>query len=222
MASIIQIRRDTASAWTAADPILAQGELGLETDTSKLKAGDGISSWTILPYYDLGTVGYVSSDDIGVAGGVQAFDGNIVTSSDIGTSVQGYDADTSKTDVAETRSASIDMSNNLLQRPELKSYTESVAAMVSFDVDLALGNVHTKTITQAEAITFSNAPAAGISSSFTLILTNGGSNVVTWPMGVFWPLGTAPTLSLSGQDILVFTTIDAGVTWYGVGAWIGG
>jgi len=222
MASIIQIRRDTASAWTAANPILAQGELGLETDTSKLKAGDGISSWTILPYYDLGTVGYVSSGDIGVVGGVQAFDETIVTAIDIGTSVQGYDADTSKTDVAETRSASIDMSNNLLQRPELQSYTESVVAVAYSDVDLSLGNVHTKTITATETITFSNVPAAGIGSSFTLILTDGGSNVVTWPMGVLWPLGIAPTLSEYGQDILVFTTIDAGTTWYGVGAWMGG
>ena len=53
MASIIQIRRDTASAWTSANPTLAQGELALETDTLKLKAGDGTTVWTSLTYYTL-------------------------------------------------------------------------------------------------------------------------------------------------------------------------
>lgn len=60
MASIIQVRRDTASAWTSANPTLASGELGLETDTDKLKLGDGSTAWTSLGYYTLGTVGYSS------------------------------------------------------------------------------------------------------------------------------------------------------------------
>jgi len=60
MASIIQVRRDTASAWTSANPTLASGELGLETDTDKLKLGDGSTAWTSLSYYTLGTVGYSS------------------------------------------------------------------------------------------------------------------------------------------------------------------
>lgn len=50
MADMIQIRRDTASNWTSANPILAQGELGAETDTSKIKIGDGSSTWTALNY----------------------------------------------------------------------------------------------------------------------------------------------------------------------------
>ena len=54
MADLIQIRRDTAANWTSSNPTLAQGELGLETDTSQLKAGDGTTAWTSLGYYDLG------------------------------------------------------------------------------------------------------------------------------------------------------------------------
>ena len=61
MASIIQIRRDTASDWTSANPTLAQGELALETDTLKLKAGDGTTAWTSLAYYSLGTAGYLAT-----------------------------------------------------------------------------------------------------------------------------------------------------------------
>jgi hypothetical protein len=48
VANIIQLRRDTATNWTTANPILAQGELGIETDTLKIKAGDGSSTWTQL------------------------------------------------------------------------------------------------------------------------------------------------------------------------------
>lgn len=55
MADIIQIRRDTAANWTAANPILAQGEFGVETDTLKLKIGDGASPWTGLRYYHSGS-----------------------------------------------------------------------------------------------------------------------------------------------------------------------
>lgn len=50
MASIIQLRRDTAANWTSVNPVLAQGELGVETDTSKIKMGDGLSTWAALTY----------------------------------------------------------------------------------------------------------------------------------------------------------------------------
>jgi hypothetical protein len=51
MATRIQLRRDTAANWTSEDPTLAQGELGYETDTGKLKLGDGLTAWTSLDYY---------------------------------------------------------------------------------------------------------------------------------------------------------------------------
>ena len=47
----IQIRRGTAASWTSADPTLASGELGFETDTNKFKWGDGTTAWTSLDYY---------------------------------------------------------------------------------------------------------------------------------------------------------------------------
>lgn len=50
MAVVIQLRRDTASAWTSANPTLAQGEMGVETDTAKYKIGDGTTVWTSLSY----------------------------------------------------------------------------------------------------------------------------------------------------------------------------
>jgi hypothetical protein len=50
MAVKIQFRRDTAAAWTSANPILAQGEIGYEYDTGRFKVGNGLSVWTGLAY----------------------------------------------------------------------------------------------------------------------------------------------------------------------------
>ena len=43
-------RRGTAAAWTAANPILANGEIGYESDTTWTKRGDGVTRWNDLPY----------------------------------------------------------------------------------------------------------------------------------------------------------------------------
>ena len=50
MAVQIQVRRDTAANWTSNDPTLAAGEIGFETDTNKIKLGDGATAWTSLAY----------------------------------------------------------------------------------------------------------------------------------------------------------------------------
>ena len=45
-----QIRHSTATNWTTRNPVLAQGEFGLETDTFLIKVGDGVRNWINLPY----------------------------------------------------------------------------------------------------------------------------------------------------------------------------
>jgi hypothetical protein len=54
MATKIQKRRDTAANWAAVNPVLAQGEEGLELDTGKEKVGNGTTNWNSLPYKTLG------------------------------------------------------------------------------------------------------------------------------------------------------------------------
>jgi hypothetical protein len=46
----IKLRRDTAANWVSVNPTLASGEPGLETDTLKVKYGNGIDPWVTLPY----------------------------------------------------------------------------------------------------------------------------------------------------------------------------
>ena len=51
MATRMQQRRGTAAQWTAANPVLAAGEIGFETDTNKFKMGNGSSAWSALQYF---------------------------------------------------------------------------------------------------------------------------------------------------------------------------
>ena len=46
----LQLRRGTSSEWTSANPVLALGEVGLETNTRLFKIGDGTTAWNSLSY----------------------------------------------------------------------------------------------------------------------------------------------------------------------------
>lgn len=50
MASVIQLRGDTAANWATQNPIVAQREMALETDTNQFKIGNGIDTYSALPY----------------------------------------------------------------------------------------------------------------------------------------------------------------------------
>jgi hypothetical protein len=50
MSVTIKIRRDTAAKWASVNPILSAGEPGFETDTLKVKYGDGVHTWNNLSY----------------------------------------------------------------------------------------------------------------------------------------------------------------------------
>lgn len=61
MATQIKLRRDLAANWTSSNPILGSGEPGFETDTGKLKIGDGSTNWNALGYATPGTAGVYSN-----------------------------------------------------------------------------------------------------------------------------------------------------------------
>ena len=65
----IQVRRGSATDWSGVNPILAAGELGVETDTRKIKVGDGSTAWNSLSYIaaDAPEIGEISQDAINTA-----------------------------------------------------------------------------------------------------------------------------------------------------------
>lgn len=262
MADIIQIRRDTASNWTSTNPTLASGELALETDTGKLKAGDGSTAWTSLSYYTLGTSGFAPLASPTFTGTVTGPTINASTSLQIGgaavtstpaelnlldnvsglvqadfTKLAAVDASATELNYSDGVTSAIQTqldaklgttltgelagADNTVSRVNLKDYGEVTNAIGGTgggtqDIDLTAGNCVSATVdTSANTFTFSNPTASDELCGFVLFLTNGGSQTVTWPGTVDWPAATAPTLSASGVDILVFQTINGGTTWHG-------
>ena len=90
---------------------------------------------------------------------------------------------------------------------------ETSVAMTNGLVNLSLGNYFSRTITAATTLTISGALASPATNSFFLRLTNAGAFPITWFSGVKWGGGTAPTLTVSGVDILGFVSIDGGLTY---------
>lgn len=215
MASIIQLRRDTAANWTSANPTLAQGELGLETDTLKIKAGDGSTTWTSLGYL-IDTGGYVTLTGTQTltnktinAVSLQEANKNVVTEADIGTAPNEVPINQYLGSLAYQNKESV-----IIDRLKLnESITEKKVVIAASNIDLALGNYFTKTITENITFSLNNISTTNSVSTFILELVNGGAYQVNWFANVRWPGGTAPTLTASGKDVLAFFTHDAGSNW---------
>jgi hypothetical protein len=128
---------------------------------------------------------------------------------------------TAPTITGMTLAGAVTGADQIVSAINLKDYGEVTNAIGSTgggtqDIDLTLGNYVTATVdTSANTFTFSNPTASDEGCGFTLILTNGGSQTVTWPASVDWPAATAPTLTSAGVDKLVFETVDGGTTWTG-------
>ena len=87
----LQIRRDTAANWFTQNPILASGEIGINTDTYQYKIGNGTQPWNLLPY--AGFQGITGPTGISVSNG---------TGSTGSTGSRGSTGDTGPTGIGST------------------------------------------------------------------------------------------------------------------------
>lgn len=98
--------------------------------------------------------------------------------------------------------------------PSIVSEREvSIALGAGTNMDCALANHFTKTISGVTALTVSNTPASGAFYGFILELTNAGTNYT--PSFTLSNSGTRPstTLTVSGRDILAYYTVNGGTSW---------
>lgn len=118
--------------------------------------------------------------------------------------------------------AVVQMADNNLIRPKLMDYAIKGSALgntgTAATINFESANFFSATSTAATTWAFTNPVASGDFGGFVLELTNGGAYTQAWPAAVDWPAGTAPTLTASGKDILVFVTRDAGTTYHGMAA----
>lgn len=207
----IQLRRGTASEWTTANPTLAAGELGAETDTGKFKVGNGSTAWTSLAYAS-GIQGNPGTNGNSVLNGAGA------PSSGTGANGDFY----------------IDTTNTVLYGPKASGSWPSGVSLKG-----AIGGVTGSTdnailradgtggaTAQGSAVTISDAGVvAGATIQDTVYAITDGASVTVSPAngGVqTWTLGgnRTPTLSFSsGQSLILVVTAGSntltlsGVTW---------
>jgi hypothetical protein len=193
-----------------------------------------VAGTEVLPIVQSGTTSKVAISDLTAGRSVAAsditvttalattFDTNVAAAGVtlVGTTLaaDGTDADIS-INITPKGTGAVALADAILSRPTLKDYAvEGVAkgnTGAAITIDMADGNFFSATVDQATTFTFSNPPASGDFGCFVLELTNGAAHTVTWPASVDFPSGTAPTLTASGVDQLVFTTRDNGTTYFG-------
>lgn len=133
----IQIRRGTAAQWTSANPTLASGEFGYESDTSKFKIGNGSTAWTSLSYQGAGTVTSITAGT-GLSGGTITTSGTIAI--DTATTV---DVSTAQT-----------LTNKTLTSPTLN------APLINLSLNAQTGTTYTFVLADnGKLVTASNASA---------------------------------------------------------------
>ena len=208
MADRIQLRRDTAANWASVNPILADGEIGLEQDTGQFKLGNGVSAYTALPYGGLegpqgaqgpqGPTGVTGQTGVtgpegpaGPTGPTLAWGtipGTLADQTDLQAAL---DAKASKT--APTFTGTVTLSGAL---------KETIAFLSGTTVTL---NPPSGTI-QAHLLTANTTYNDGLLAghSITLMITAGASFTVTWP-SITWLTGggSAPTLKTTGVTVIV-------------------
>lgn len=112
----------------------------------------------------------------------------------------------------------IDYNDNPIQRfTELTKAVSISSGTLALDLNDATTFLVTRNA-NITTLTISNPNSSGTAHSFSLIFTaNGTSYSMSWPASVKWPGANTPSLtSTNGKvDILHFTTIDGGTTWYG-------
>jgi len=200
--ALIQVRRDTAAAWTSANTALAIGEIGFETDTNKFKIGNG-TAWTALVYspsWLFATANTFTAN--------QTFTGTITAN-------------------GITTTGTITANGNLLTSPKIQNYSESATIPTissgNLTLNMANGNIFGPVALNANVttLTISNPPANGTAGSLTLLLkANGTALSVTWPASILWSGGTAPTLTSTANktDVFTFITLDGGTSYIGLKA----
>lgn len=117
---------------------------------------------------------------------------------------------------------SVFMGDQLIERPEIKDYSETKTAPESssnvLTLDIENGSMFSTLLNEnITTLNFSNPSPTGKACSFTWVMTQHSTAVsVAWPASVKWTSGSAPTIT-SNDGIYVFTfiTYDEGTSWLG-------
>jgi hypothetical protein len=197
MATRMQQRRGTGTQWTTANPVLAAGEIGFETDTNQFKMGDGVNVWSSLTYFidttslstSLGD--YVPLASAGAANGVATLDAsgfvpaaqlNIDITSDINAAVAALvDGAPGALDTLNELAAAIGDNADFITTIQNQIDTKKTQTIVAVSTDITLdSNVrYVVDTSSARALTLPAAPAVGDEIQIFDASNNAGTNNIT-------------------------------------------
>jgi len=206
----IQLRNGTAAQWTAANPTLAAGEVGIESDTKKQKFGDGTTAWNSLGYAGgSGTVtGVTGTSPVASSGGAAPA---ISLASGYGDTLNPYASKTANQVLAAPNGTSGVPSFRALVSadiPTLNQNTTGTAAGLSATLAVASGGTG-----QTTANTAFNALAPSQTSNSGKYLTTDGTNT-SWATVSG---GAAGPVAESYQTISSNYSVTAGSNAFSVG-----
>ena len=180
MATKIQLRRDTAADWTSANPTLAAGEFGYESDTTKFKIGDGSTAWNSLAYKTGEGIKVVADDSatitVAEAGTLYVQGGNNVTTSTDSAGVLTINATGEVTGSSTTtftnKTFDAEGTGNALSNVDVANLKSGV-----LDTDLSSVSGSDDTLASAKAIkTYVDANAGGGASTGDITFTGSTIN----------------------------------------------
>ena len=175
---LIQLRAGTASAWTTANPILAAGEPGVETDTNKLKIGNGVTAWNSLAYTSGGSGGGGAVDSVnGRTGAVT------LTKSDVGLANVDNTSDANKPVSTATQTALDGKANtvhthSIAQITGLQTDLNNLASSISGKQDILSSGTNIKTINGSSILGSGDLSLSGSLDGGFAASVYGGSNTI--------------------------------------------
>ena len=179
----LRVARGTYSNLNSSVSDIQEGEICYATDQDKLYVKEGSS--LVSTQADVSAKANIASPTF--TGTVTIPSGASIA--DIGTTIQAYDADTAKTDVAQTFSAA--------QRGTITTLTDGATVTPDF----AASNNYTLTLGGNRTIANPTNLTAGQSGSIFLVQDGTGSRTVSWGSYWDWAAGTAPTLTTTASAV---------------------
>ena len=208
----IQVRRGTAAQWTSANPTLAAGEWGYETDTNKVKIGNGSTAWNSLGYQGAGDIEGVTAGT-GLSGGGTS--GTVTVSID---TLVTADLTTAQTLTNKTLTSPI-VTTPTLTLSTSTSTTEGRLAWDSTNDKIIVGDGSTAREFASSTLAFN----AQTGTTYTFVLTdkdklvtasNASAQTYSIPTNasVAYPIGTQINIIQIGAGQVTINAVTSGTT----------